>query len=106
MIRLNNKEYSGYVSKTANDTLSVIVHTVETFHDVVPIMNDVKEVIEIKNGEETSYAVTSPVSAKIVTENIYLLVFSTKPTYQQQLEAKIMEQSNAIDDLLIAFLEG
>ena len=108
MIRILNKEYSGYVAASPDDTLSVIIHTAERFDDVVHelLNDDVKEVTDINNGVETVYNVTCPVSARVVEQWIYCLVYSTKPTYEQEMEAKIQEQSGAIDDLLVLILEG
>lgn len=108
MIQILNKEYSGYVAETPDGTLSVIIHTSDRFDDVVhALLNDeVKEVTDINNGVETVYNVTCPVSARVVATWIYNLVYSTKPTYEQQMEAKIQEQSDAIDDLLVMILEG
>ena len=69
-------------------------------------MKDVKAVIEINDGVETVYNVTAPLSCKFMAQGFYMLVWSTKPTFQQQIEKILLEQNRAIDDILVTILEG
>lgn len=106
MIRINEKEYSGSVSQNGKEELCVILATSELFRDVAQMITTVKEVTDISNtGIETVYSVSAPISASIVSQNLYALKFSTKPTVTQELEAKNQELSNAIDDILVLILE-
>lgn len=105
MIIINGKEYGGYVAKIEDETITVILNTDDVPKDVVPKMKDVKKIIEVHDGEETVYNVTAPVSCKFLGQGIYMLVWSTKPSYKQELEALIKRQSDAIDDILVMLLE-
>lgn len=114
MIKLNDKEYSGSILLNTDERLVVSICTVERFEDVAQFICNVTSVTEtLPDGSENTYLVTAPVSAKVVTKNVYSLEFSTKPTKTQELENKIAEQSVVIDNMssdldsmLIAMLEG
>lgn len=106
MISIKDKKYSGYIVEQ-DGTINVIVNTIETYGDFIHYAESATVIIENEgeNGEKR-YTVTSPVSATIVDRNIYSMIFSTKPTYFQQLEQSIQNNNDAIDDILVALLEG
>lgn len=107
MIRLKGKEYSGYIVSDSNEQITVVLSSNELFKDIAEMMIGVTEVTDISSsGIETVHVVTSPISASIVSPNLYAIRFSTKPTVTQQLEAKNQELSDAIDDIIVSMLEG
>lgn len=107
MVRIKGKEYSGQVVADANEQITVVIATSDLLKDVAEMITDVTEVSDISSaGIETVHIVTCPISASIVSPNLYALKFSTKPTATQQLEAKNKELSDAIDDILVTMLEG
>lgn len=106
MLKIKNKDYSGYVTE-GDDEITTIISSVNMLQDIIGDMSDVKEVtVTEKNGLETTYAVTRPISATVVSKNIYAIRFSTKPSATQVLEDKNQELSDAIDDILVMMLEG
>ena len=107
MIRIKNREYSGQVISTLDDMLVVTVHTADDFNEVAQSIVNVTEIIETDaEGNSTVYNVTAPISAGIVSQYVYMLKFSTKPTPAKIMQDKIQEQSEMIDALLVALLEG
>lgn len=107
MIQWKDKTYSGHVVRNDDEILSVFVFTTDSFQDVAASINTVREVTEFTSeADRKTYTVTGPKSSKVVSANTYYLEFSTKPSYNQRLEAKLQEQSDTIDALLVALLEG
>lgn len=106
MVKINDIEYSGYVTEGDNE-ITVIISTIDTIQDVISKMTSVKEIEEKgMNGIDKTYVVTNPISAAVVSRNVYAIRFSTKPTPTQQLEEKTQEMSDVIDELLVMMLEG
>lgn len=106
-IKLKDKEYSGYIAANGGDTLTVILHTTDDFGDVANYMIDVTKVISVEqNGCENVFTVTAPLAAKQISLNVYSIEFSTKLTVEQEFEASLQSQSDAIDELLVMLLEG
>ena len=106
MIKLKEKEYSGYVVKNENDVLTVVIHTADNFDEIAKYITDVTSVTWSKSEQdETVYNITVPLSAKRVSQNVYALDFSTKPTETQQMEATLQAHSDAIDEMLVMLLE-
>lgn len=106
MIRICGTEFSGVVTENGGDELTVVISTDHLLEDVLSIMKNVKEVINIaRDGTETVYSVSRPLSASLVSNNLYAVKFSTKKTETQILEEKNQELSDAIDDILVMMLE-
>ena len=105
-IKLKDKEYRGYVATSGDDTLTIILHTTDDFNEVANYMTDVAQVVSVEqDGTESAYIVTAPLAAKQVSQNIYSIEFSTKPTPFQEFETSLQSQSDAIDELLVMLLE-
>lgn len=106
-VKIGDIEYSGYIVKNEEEVLTVVIHTIDDFDTVAQNAANVKQVEEIDSDEnKTAYAVTAPLSAKVVSNYVYSIDFSTKLTVQQETDEKIQAQSDAIDELLIMVLEG
>lgn len=106
-IKLKDKEYNGYIAASGNDILTIILHTTDDFGEVANYMADIAEITSVEqDGTESVYIVTAPLSAKQVSQNVYSIEFSTKPTPFQEYEASLQSQSDAIDELLVMLLEG
>lgn len=114
MIRLLNKEYDGYIADNGDETITVVLHTWEGFDDIAEAMVKVTTIENVApDGTSTVYTITTPVSAKVVGQNLYSIVFSMKPTPTMEMQQKlaaheetIQDMSDLIDDLLIDSLEG
>ena len=107
MLKWNDKTYSGKIINVGEETISVCVYTADRFQDVVLSLADVKQITEYTNeADEKSYRVTCHKQSRILSPNTYYIEFSTKPTFQQYLDEKFQEQSDMIDALLVALLEG
>jgi len=107
MVKIKNREYSGQVMQTLDDMLIVTVHTVDDFNEVAQSIVNVTEITETDaEGNTKVYNVTAPISAGVVSPYVYSLKFSTKPTPAKIMQDKIQEQSEMIDALLVALLEG
>lgn len=107
MVKWNNKEYSGNIITNKDDVLTVVIYTVESLQDICLSLEGVTEITEIRDKEtENTFKVSTAISVKMVEAHTYHVAFSTKPTYQQEIQAKIQEQSDAIDALLVMLLEG
>ena len=102
MIKINGREYSGNVVNSDDETLTVMLFTSDSFQDVLANTQDVNQV----SDEQTTYNVTGAMRANIIENGVYYLVFSCKPTVIQQLEQKLQQQDNAIDDILVMLLGG
>ena len=106
MVSWNGREYSGKIIREDAEVLSLYVYTADSFYDVVSSLADVKEITEYTSEKDKkTYRVTCHKSSKIMSANTYYIEFSTKPTFQENLDKKFQEQSDAIDALLIALLE-
>ena len=107
MIQWKDKVFSGQILRDDDEVLTAVVYTVESFQDVSTSMTGVTEIYEFTSeSDRAEHKVTGPRSAKIVAANTYFVEFSTKQPLTKQLENKIQEQSDAIDDLLVMMLEG
>ena len=107
MVRFNGKDYSGYVMEGEDETLVVIIQTADNFDEIAQSIVNVREITQIDaEGASRVYPVTAPISAGIVSSYVYSLKFSTKPTPAKIMQDKIQEQSETIDALLLALLEG
>ena len=104
MVTINNKTYSGNVVASNNETLTVMVFTSDSFQDVLANTLNVNQVIDSETN--TAFNVTEALRATVVDNGVYYIVFSRKPTVMQQLEQRIQQQDNAIDDILVMLLEG
>lgn len=107
MVEFLNRTYSGKVIRNDNDRLVLILNTADSIEDLAPLMPGITQINEIiEGGYETVYTVTAPISFRVVSNNVYSFEFSTKPTLQQETEARMQSLSDAVDDLLIMVLEG
>lgn len=106
-LKLKDKEYNGYVAQNENDVLTIILHTTDNFDDVADSMTSVTSITTMsESGNEAVIRVTEPLLAKRVSQNVYALEFSTRLTIEQELEAALQTQSDAIDELLVMLVEG
>lgn len=106
-IKFKDKEYNGYVADNGNDILIVVIHTTESLNEIVSGLSDVTSVSTTsQDGTESVYAVTAALAAKQISLNVYSIEFSTKLTVEQEFEASLQSQSDAIDELLVMLLEG
>lgn len=106
MLRIKDQEFSGTVGVSGDDELTVVIATSSMFEDVLAMTKDVKEIYATaKDGTETVYNVTRPISASLVSRNVYAIRFSTKKSETQLLEEKNQELSDAIDEILVMMLE-
>lgn len=106
MVIINEKRYSGTVMPSGEEKITVVIGTTDFYQDVVAAMSDVTEITEVgDNGRTKTYRVTAPLSASIVSQNVYSLVFSTKQTNIRALEEKAQELSDVIDALIVMLLE-
>ena len=106
-IKFKDKEYNGYVADNGNDILIAVIHTTESLNEIVSGLSDVTSVSTTsQDGTESVYAVTAALAAKQISLNVYSIEFSTKLTVEQEFEASLQSQSDAIDELLVMLLEG
>jgi len=107
MVRINGKVYSGEVMNNKEDSIVVVIYTAESLRDIAATLTEVSEITEFFGEEDGKiYNVTTPLSAKTISSNVYALEFSTKPTYEMEVKTELQKQSDAIDDLLVMILEG
>ena len=107
MVSFNDKRYSGNVIQSEDEKLIVVIYTVDSFSDVLASTNNLSTIEETDvNGSVNSYHVTVPLSAKEVSHNVYSIEFSTKPTFNQEMQNRIEEQDEIINTLLALLLEG
>lgn len=107
MIIIKDQQYSGTVSVTGDNELTVVLSTYYQFEDVLAFTKDATEIKEIDfGGREKVYNVTRPISASRVALNTYAIRYSTQKSEVEILEEKNQELSNAIDDILVMMLEG
>lgn len=107
MLKWNDKTYSGKIINADDENLSVCVYTTDSFQDVVASLTDVKAVTEFTSESDAKeYRVTCYKQSRILSASTYYIEFSTKPTFQQHIVDKLQEQSDMIDALLVALLEG
>lgn len=106
MIEINGTSFSGSIVGNENDTLSVLIRTVDEMQDLAQRITGASSVTEIADGQETNHTVTMLRAIKSVSYNTFLAEFSTKQSFAETVEAKIQQQSDAIDELLVMLLEG
>lgn len=104
MITINNKTYSGSVITANDEAVTVVIHTVDTFQDVLANTLSVNQVIDSET--QTVFNVTEAVRANVIDKGTYYIVFSCKPSVLQQMENRIHQQDSAIDDILVMLLGG
>ena len=104
MITINGRAYSGNVLENDNGTLSILVKTIDTIGDIVGMVSNASEVREDVGDEHTVYGVSAFKTASCVKNDTYIIEFSTTPSFKDLVEAKLKEQSDTIDELLLMAL--
>lgn len=102
MVSINGREYSGSVVSRNAETLTVMLFTSDSFQDILANTLNVNQVAD----ENSVYNVTGAVRANVVDDGVYYVVFSCKPSILQEMQEKIKNQDNAIDDILVMLLGG
>lgn len=105
MLRIKEREYSGQVFEGANETLTVVIYSTDLFQDVTEYIADAEEITVTSDGDVRTYMVSSPIAAKVISNCVYSMEYSTKVPFEQEMKDKLEEQSTAIDMLLVALLE-
>lgn len=104
MITINEKSYSGNVVSANSETLTVMIHTADSFQDVLANTLNVNQITD--TDKNVVYNVTGAVRANVIEHGVYYIVFSCKPSAFQELLNRINQQDNAIDDILVMLLGG
>ena len=104
MITINGRSYSGNVVTSNSEMLAVMIHTIDTFQDVLTNTQDVNQVTDTDN--QIVYNVTGAVRANVIDNGVYYIVFSCKPSVFQEMQNRIKQQDDAIDDILVMLLGG
>ena len=104
MITINGKSYSGSVLTANSDMLAVTIFTVESFQDVLANTLNVNQITDTDN--QRVYNVTGAVRANVIDNGVYYIAFSCKPSAFQEMQNRIQQQDEAIDDILVMLLGG
>lgn len=107
MVRIKGKDFSGNVFDQEENILTVVVYSDYSVRDIANFMLDATEVVcYTDDGNEIIYPVNHSVSCTQITNNVYSLKYSTKPTVEEELQNQIDAQSRTIDALMALVLEG